>query len=465
VFALLLLLLLLLSPATALACRYSVRDVGFVDLETEPYRVCIFFRPELPTDVATLIEQMSAVALRDCNIQTEIVAAKAAENHPAFPRFPVGPDDPLAHAVLLSPEGQALPLALLPRDESSGDSQGPGPNLTWGPEPAGGARLRPSQGQSQGTTGRQQPRPTEPDGLSERLASVLGEVASSPKREELLAAVSRSFAAVLLIEGEAAEANRRARQAVSSAIEAIRGQMQSMPKTIAAPPALVVLEASALEPERILLWSLGLDTAPMAQPRAVIVYGRARWMGPLMQGEEITEPNVTGLLSIIGADCECGLDVAWTLGTRLPVRWGAARHAQVTKTLGFDPENPLVKIEVGRIAARSGVRRASSATDQGVRLSSAGSSTASDLSPTTPSPQPSPIGRERGLEGRGRGGVAVPSVGSPSATREESATNTAAFADSAQVLLRGWLFVAALAVIVLSTGGVLLWNAARRRSG
>jgi hypothetical protein len=112
----------------------------------------------------------------------------------------------------------------------------------------------------------------------------------------------------------------RARQAIARALETIRGQMQALPKAIAEPPAMVVLNAAALVRERILLWSLGLDTAATPLPRAAIVYGRARWMGPLMQGDEISEPNLTGLLSIIGADCECGLDVAWTLGSRLPVR-------------------------------------------------------------------------------------------------------------------------------------------------
>ena len=50
-----------------------------------------------------------------------------------------------------------------------------------------------------------------------------------------------------------------------------------------------------------------------------------------MKGEEITEPNLTGILSIIGADCECGLDVSWTQGTPLPIRWDEKLHAQAAR--------------------------------------------------------------------------------------------------------------------------------------
>jgi hypothetical protein len=113
-----------------------------------------------------------------------------------------------------------------------------------------------------------------------------------------------------------------------------------------------VLKADSLAREKVLLWSLGLGPTAAPQPRAALLYGTARWLGPLMMGEEISEPNLTGILSIIGADCECGLDISWTLGTRLPVRWDEKVHAQVARALGFDPESPLVKLEAGRIMGR-----------------------------------------------------------------------------------------------------------------
>ena len=381
-----------LLPVAGLACRYNVRDVGFVDLETGSYRLCVFVPPEFPAHSRLLLERMPAVALRDCNIQLELVTADLATNHPASPHLPPEGDDQVARAVLLSPEGRGFPLTLSRRGQP----------------------------------------------LRQGLAAVLEEIVSSPKREELVAAAGRSFAAVLLIEGAADGANRRAREAITTACDAIREQMQAMPKAIAQPPALVVLEATALASERILLWSLGLDALQTPEPRAAIIYGRARWMGPLMKGEEISAPNVTGLLSIIGADCECGLDVAWTLGTRLPVRWEEAHHARVAKALGFDPENPLVKLEVGRIAARSGVPRPAPAADPTVLLSS----------------DPRPHGADSTASTGPPGEVAdslvqrpLPDPGIP--------------ADPAPVLLRAWTFVGGLAVLVVVTCAYLLWNARR----
>jgi hypothetical protein len=297
---LLVLILIFFCPASVLACRYNVRDIGFIDVEPECYRLQFLVAPETPEDVLALLRHLPAEFLSNCNVHCEVLDANASANvYAARGQLP--------GAVLLSPNGQALQLPL-------------------------------------SRTGRS---------FRESLVSALEEVAVSAAREELIATASRAFAAVFLIEGQSARANEQARRSISSAIQEIRVQMQSMPKTIAAPPELVVLEASALARERVLLWSLGLDTAQTDQPRVMVIYGRARWIGPLMNGDEISEHNLTRLLSIIGADCECGLDVAWTLGTRLPVRWDDTRHAQLVKTLGFDPENPLVRAEVARIVGRS----------------------------------------------------------------------------------------------------------------
>ena len=36
-------------------------------------------------------------------------------------------------------------------------------------------------------------------------------------------------------------------------------------------------------------------------------------------------------------------------GTMLPVRWGEEIQAKAAKSLGFDPENPMIKMEINRI--------------------------------------------------------------------------------------------------------------------
>jgi len=229
---------------------------------------------------------------------------------------------------------------------------------------------------------------------------------------------------------------------ISRAIDAIGTQMRSMPKAVAEPPAMIVLDAAALLQERILLWSLGLEATRTALPRAVVLYGRARWIGPVMKGEEISEPNLAGLLSIIGADCECGLDVAWTLGTRLPVRWEEARHAQVAKALAFDPESPLVKLEVSRIARRSSPPRTPSPSYQEPVLSADRTPAAGDA------PLVDSLNVKSGSAGTPPGkrvGETVPLLGSTS------------------VLSRGLITLVALAAIAVSGGLFLFWRAGRGR--
>jgi hypothetical protein len=185
------------------------------------------------------------------------------------------------------------------------------------------------------------------------LSLALEELVASPKRDEILRQVNQAFGVALLVEGENPRDNLQAKQAVAGAIDQIREQMQSLPKPIARPPVQLVIEREALERERVLLWSLGLNLDKPGPTYAAVIYGRARWVGPLMKGPEISEANLTRIFSILGADCECGLDLSWTQGTRLPVRWGEELQAQAAKNLGFDPENPTVKMEAGRILRRS----------------------------------------------------------------------------------------------------------------
>jgi hypothetical protein len=301
-----------MCPAHLSACRYNVRDLGFVDLGEGTYTLFCYYGTETSPARAAQIVELARATFRDANLQAVVLPAAQRTNEAARKYLASAPAQALPVAVLVSPEEQTLPLTL------------------------GGAG-----------------EPTRRDWLGAFERSV-----ASPTREELLRVVSRAFAAVLLIEGAEPDANQRARSAIAAGIELVRSRMNSLPKAISEPPGLVVLASGAFSAEKVLLWSLGLPGGLPAQPIAAVVYGKARWIGPLMKGNEITEANVNGILSFIGADCECGLDVSWTQGTRLPVRWDSSLHAQAAKSLGFDPESPLVKLEATRILERGANPRA-----------------------------------------------------------------------------------------------------------
>ncbi|MBI4657407.1 MAG: hypothetical protein HY735_00935 [Verrucomicrobia bacterium] len=390
----------LVQPHSLLACRYNVRDVGFVDFGTEAYHLYVFVQNNTPPDFISLLQTLPSSALRASNVEVELINTDEQKQHPALTHLPAGTQEASPVAVLVSPDGPSLRLPILKPDQPFGQT----------------------------------------------LASALDAIVSSPKREEILGVVGRAFAAVLLIEGESEEANVSARKAISEAIDQIRAQMKSMPKNIAHPPEMIALGPKALLREEILLWSLHQDTKKTREPRAAVLYGKARWIGPLMRGAEISVRNLTGILSIIGADCECGLDISWTQGTRLPVRWNAERHAQVAKALGFDPENPLVKVEVSRIIGRYGVRTREATQPETTSEKSATSSAGYQPVPSGDSPD---------------GRKAHPNRGAEAA--DQGSSETVLLGESTHLLKRSVYFTAGLAVTIVAVGLAIVWRAARKK--
>jgi hypothetical protein len=128
--------------------------------------------------------------------------------------------------------------------------------------------------------------------------------------------------------------------------------LENLPKPIARPPALVVLDRPSLAREEMLLWALGLQPQDVNEPCAAVFYGRGRWVGPLFKGDILTADALTELLFVVGADCECGLDHRMLQGTMLLARWDESLREKTVASLGFDPESPLVRMEMVSIVRR-----------------------------------------------------------------------------------------------------------------
>ena len=309
-------LLVFTQSQPANACRFNVREVGFVDLQLEPYYLFGYISDDTGQDVVSKFKQVADVSLEKSNIKFEIINTNQQENHPAMKLLDLQlvRAEPavawqvksLPAAVLVSPDGQSYPVNLAERD-----------------------------------------RPFE-----ETLRSAIDELLSSHKRQEILRKAIENYAVILLIEGTDAQENQRAKEAASKVIELISSQMDMMPKAISRPPVLVVMDSKSFKSEKILLWSLALDGKDVNEPRAAVIYGRGRWIGPMFSGKEITEDNLANVLFIIGQDCECGLDHRWTQGTMLPAGWPDEMQSLVAENLGFDPENPMIKMEMSMIVRR-----------------------------------------------------------------------------------------------------------------
>jgi hypothetical protein len=285
------------------ACEYNVRETGFADFEVKQYHFYGYVNRETPADIVINFERACLSIFKNCNIVHEIINVEAQQDHSALRYISQYAIHSFPSAVLVSPDSQVFVI----------------------PFPI-------SKQLSQNT-----------------IKSVLERIVDSPLRSRIIDHAIKTYGVIFIIEGAANPENERIRKSVKQAIRTIQAQMKLMPKSIEHPPELIVLKREDFQKEELLLWSLGLDSQKIHDTYAAIIYGKARWIGPLLKGEEINKTNLTNILNIIGMDCECGLDMRVMQGTKLPVKWDGKTHTRLVKHLGFDPENPVIKLEMNRI--------------------------------------------------------------------------------------------------------------------
>lgn len=280
-----------LVAVSAWACRYSVRDTGFVDLGLESYRLKWVPEAGGASDLSGVLRPQAEALLRDSNLVWEDDASPEG-----FPGT--------AGLHLRDVEGRILSLPVSSPSDAA-------------------AVLR---------------------GIE--MAAV------SPLRERVYREGLRAYAVVLLFEGTDGSANDRVRRDAESAIAATARLLSSMPKPVETPPQLVAVSLKDQAAETVLVWGLGLEPAPSDSPRIAIVYGRGRRLGLPLEGPLITQTALRDRLLLIGQDCECDLDRAWLRGPLLPGRWGRELQQAALDALGFDPGNPMVRAEISRIVER-----------------------------------------------------------------------------------------------------------------
>ncbi len=302
----------LLTPLSpVLGCMYNVRDVGFVDMGSVPYRLNYYVRNDTPAELTSAFRQISYAALMDSNVEAEVINIDQHEDSPdeeadaeyqqAMKYLDFWEVESFPAAIMVSPKGHSLAL------------------------PVSGKMNR------------------------ESLWSLLESAVLSPKREEIISSVVEAYCVVLLIQGKDGSENKEAQRKVADAIAEIGRLMNQMTRPIKEPPRLIVIPPELFSQERILLWSLGVNGAEVDVPCVAVLYGRGRWIAPLLEGEGIAVNRVFNILSVIGESCECGIDKGWMLGTMLPLRWEKKTQSEVAKSLGFDAESPMVKTEISQI--------------------------------------------------------------------------------------------------------------------
>ena len=284
------------------ACRYNIRDVGFLELNTARYLLYGYQYENEPTDFNRNLEIAANGAFLDSNVRYQQVNINTTGYPLAL--------DALKAVAKENPKPSAI-LSIANRD------------------------------------------PIEIDIPADRAGMVdaLNGIVSSKLRVSLLDRFKHVYAVVLLVEGKDKSTNEIAKSEIQSAVKALTNVMHSMPKASGKPPIVMTLPFNERQAEKILLWSLGVDLND-AEPTAVILYGRGRMLGELLTGDDLAEREIDRYLSLIGLDCECGLDRKWMTGRRMPLIWDAQQQREAAKLLEFDAEDPRVRQEVSQILMR-----------------------------------------------------------------------------------------------------------------
>ncbi len=292
-------LLFTVLGSNAFACRYTIRDIGFVDMQGPTYKIWLVGGD---ADRAGQAKQW----LGPSNIQVAAIPDGASE-HPAVR---LAGTESIARTTTESRrvDKAGLPIHLV--------LEGPGDRFLY---------LGRASGESE-------------------FKSLINSAVTSPARDKIQRLALETFAFVVSVETDpqlTVEASSRLKQFESQ-----------LPRSIDHPVITLDLTKSQQE-ERVLLWSLGIDASH--RPAVTVLYGRGKRMDAPVYGDHLDAKSVALKLAFVGESCECETDRDWVNEPVIPMRWGPDQWEQTRTLLGFDPESPLVKAEVVRIIGK-GIR-------------------------------------------------------------------------------------------------------------
>jgi hypothetical protein len=290
----------------ALACRFNVRDVGFVDLGSEKYQLFIFVPDTTPAAEVESLKSIAYATYLESNVIAKVFNASAAAKGEAAQFLPANLKK--AQAVLVSADGKRmLPVSLAVEGKPLSVS-------AW-------------------------------DGLES--------VFDSPRRNAVVSKVYEHYGVILIVEGKNADENLRIRKMADTVVASITSKMDRLEKEIREPPVVEVISAKEFANEKPFMWSLGI-TEIAETPQVAVLYGRGRIIGPVLRDARLDERALTAIVNTIGLNCECGLDRKWMQGTMIPQKWDEDVQKQFASQLGFDPESPAIQVEMSQILSKGG---------------------------------------------------------------------------------------------------------------
>jgi len=184
------------------------------------------------------------------------------------------------------------------------------------------------------------------------LVDRIREAFSTPVMTAITMDAVDSFAQLVVVLGDDPDANQVVQDAANQAKLAIRRIEPMLPRPLAKPVTVLTIPAENREEESLLLWAMELENLPNARAAVAVVYGRGKLAGTVVTSEQLDERELLAQLALVGESCECETDRRWNDQPAIPTHWTRELRRRAAQGLGFDPESPLVRAEVVRIVGR-----------------------------------------------------------------------------------------------------------------
>lgn len=303
-----LVLALILTPffsAPGPVCRYSVRDVGFVNIHGQPWHLKMLRPSGADEDQISSWQSVVETQLAGTNVTFEWVRSDSLAGKRLERLFEGRSNSSLPLAAIYGQNDTVFPMRSLE------------------------------------------------DNPKEGLEDLLSSVVHSPMRDKVLDQITSALCAILVVESGESDSDKNVLEIANAAAKQVSRQMWMMEKPTEVGPVVEVISAKEREQEQWLLKSLGLNPTAK-EPQLVIVYGQGRRLGDPLIGEDIIEGKIAQVAALCGQSCECELDRVWLYGTQMIHYWGDELAAKAEKHLNFDPGAALVLAEVNGIVSRAG---------------------------------------------------------------------------------------------------------------